>query len=234
MSLLFAARGSPFSGLKFTAYLAALAVIAGVSLVPRGPRPVKLPTPRNEKAAPAAMFDVVRMGKSADEVFDGMRAAGLPWFLRRAGVTGVWDTSQPGQLVMTLRWDGKIVGRYIERVEAIDADRTRAYFGFEPGDMALVQRLVAPVDSTLDAPGVLRAIEAEHVRAGLYGDGFRMSVLKPDAPLNLLSRFTSGVRPEPQRDRDDFLLNDAEQEEAVIRQAYRREAVEAGDAAPRL
>jgi hypothetical protein len=216
---------TPFSTMKFAAYLAALAVIAGASFVSRRPQqPVKLALAPTEKGAPAALFDVARFGKSADEVLDGMRAAGLPWFLRRAGVRGAWDTRHPGQMTLALTWNGKTIGRYIERVEPIDADRTRAYFAFEPADMALVQRLAAPVDTTLDPPGLLRAIEAEHVRASLYGDGFRLSVLKPGAPLNLLSAFTSGVWPEPKRDADQFPLSHAEEEEASVRQAYRREA----------
>jgi hypothetical protein len=232
MSWFFAARSSPYSSGKFAAYLAALAVLAGVSLVPRGPAPpVRLAVPQDGKAAPAAMFDVVRFGMSADEVLEGMRAAGVPWFLRRAGVTGVWEPGHAGLLILTLSLDGKRLGRYIERVEPIDADRTRAYFGFEPGDMALVGRLAAPVDTTLDPQGLLRAIEAEHVRASLYGDGFRLGVLKPDAPLNLMSSFTSGVRAELPRDRDDFPLDSEEQGQARVRDAYRREAAAAGAAA---
>jgi hypothetical protein len=226
---------TPFSKTKFVAYLTGLAVLAVVSFVPRGPQqPVTLALTQDGKDAPSAMFDVVRLGKAADEVLEGMRAAGLPYYLRRAGVTGDWDTSHPGQLIMTLRWDGKRVGRYIDRVEPIDADRTRAYFGFEPGDMALVQRLAARVDTTLDPQGLMRAIEAEHVRASLYDDGFRPGMLKPGAPRNLLSAFTSGVAPEPTRDTDHFPLDYAEQEEANIRQAYRREAESAGAAAPKL
>jgi hypothetical protein len=235
MRPLLAVRSTPYSPGKFAGYLAALAVLAGVSLAPREPAPpVRLPLPLDGTTAPAAAFDVVRFGMSAGEVLEGMRAAGVPWYLRRAGVTGAWDTSRPGQLVMTLSLDGKSVGRYIERVEAIDADRTRAYFGFEPGEPALVRRLVAPVDTTLDPEGLMRAIEAEHVRASLYGDGFRLSVLKPDAPVNLLSGLTSGVRAEPRRDRDDFQLDQDEEYEARVREAYRREAEEAGESAPRL
>ncbi len=226
---------TPFSKWKFAAYLTGLAVIVGASLVSRGPPPpVRLPLPQDGKGAPSTMFDVVRFGKASDEVLEGMHAAALPWFLRRAGVKGEWDTSHAGQLVMALSWNGQHVGRYIERVEPIDADRTRAYFGFEPDDMALVQRLVAPVATTLDPQGVLRAIEAEHVRASLYGDGFRLSVLRPGAPLNLLSAFTSGVTPEPTRETDHFALDYAEEEEANIRQAYRTEAKTAGAAAPKL
>lgn len=231
MISILAARNTPFSKGKFAAYLAVMALITGVSLVPRGPREtVKLTVAQDGKSAPAATFDVVRFGMAADEVLAGMRAAGLPWYLRGAGVSGVWETSHPGLLVMTLTLDGKSVGRYIERVEPIDPDRTRAYFGFEPGDPALVRRLAAPVDTTLDPEGLMRAIEAEHVRASLYGDGFRLSVLTPDAPVNLLSSFTSGVRAEPRRDRDDFELDQAEEGEARVREAYRREA----EAAPKL
>jgi hypothetical protein len=235
MNSFFAFTASPFSRTKFVAYLGGLAAIAAVSFVPLGSHPPeRILLAQDGKGAPAALFDLVRFGRPADEVVESLRQAGIPWFLRRAGVTDQMDASHPGQLVITLVWNSRVVGRYIERVEPIDADRTRVYIAFEPGDMALVRRLAAPVDTTLDPQSLLRVTLAEHVRASIDGDGFRLRVLKPGAPGNQLSAIFGALAHETRRDSDDFPLDEAEQEDATIRHAYRDEAEGGGEAAPKF
>jgi len=226
---------SPLNKPKLAAYLLAMAAIAGFSWAPLGPRagaPVALP--QDGGGPPRAVFALLRFGKPADEVLEHLPAIGIPWFLRRAGVTGTVSASGPGQIDIALSWNGSAVGRYTERVQPIDADRARVYFAFEPGDMALVQRLAAPIDSSLDPLSLLRMTLAEHVRSSLDGDGFRINVLKPDSPRHKLDALFGGIRAEPRRDSDDFQLDDADLEEASIRKAYRDEAERAGSSAPDL
>jgi hypothetical protein len=235
MMSVFALSASPFSKSKFAGYLVGVAAIAGLSFVhfgPLAPEPVALT--RDGAGAEGALFELQRFGRPADELRDRLPGIGIPWFLRRAGVLGQVDLRDPAQVVITLAWGGKIVGRYIERTQPIDADRTRLYVAFEANDMALVRRLAAPIDTTLDPPSLLRVTMAEHVRASIDGDGFRLSVLKPDAPRYKLDALFGALTPQPSRDTDNFALGDADREDAAIRQAYRDEAKRAGAAAPTL
>ncbi len=235
MISVFAFSPSRFSKAKFVIYLLGLAAIAGLSFVPFGPLPPEpIVLSQEEGGTGGALFDLLRFGKPSEEVRDALPAIGIPWFLRRAGVTGKIDASDPAQLVMTLTRNGKGFGRYIERVQPIDADRSRLYIAFEPDDMALVRDLAAPIDTTLDPPGLLRVTLAEHVRSSIDGGGFRLSVLRPGAPRNPLTALFGALRVEPRRDTDNFPLEGADRGEAAIRQAYRDEAKRAGAAAPNL
>ena len=225
----------PFSKARFAAYLLGVAAIAGLSFVHFGPRPPEPVVLKQEAGGTdGTVFELVRFGKPSDEVRNSLPAIGIPWFLRRAGVTGNIDARDPTQLVITLTRDGKDIGHYIERVQPIDADRTRLYIAFEPNDMAQVQRLAAPIDTTLDPQSLLRTTLAEHVRCSLDGGGFRLSVLRPGAPRNPLDAIFAKLKTEPRRDTDTFPLDGRDSGEAAIRKAYRDEAERAGAAAPKL
>ncbi len=240
MMSLFAFSASPFSKMKFAAYLLGLAAIAGLSFNPLGPHAAKpVVMEQDGAAAPGTEFELLRFGQPSDEVLDSLEGVGIPWFLRRAGVTGEIGArypgqSAPGQIVITLMWDGKTVGRYIERVQPIDEDRTRVYLAFEPTDMALVRRLAAPVDTTLDPLSLLRVTGAEHIRCSMDNDEFRVSVLKPDAPGFKLDAIFRAIKEQPNRDSDIFPLDSADGDGAAIRKAYRDEATRAGAAASKL
>lgn len=235
MMPVFAFSMSPFSRTKFAAYLLGLAAVAGLPLTPAGPRAAEpFALKQDGPGAQGAVFDLLRFAKPSHEILEGLPTIGIPWFMRRAGVAGQASASDPSQLVITLAWDGKIVGRYIERVQPIDADRTRLYLAFEPADMALVRRLAAPIDSTLDPLSLLRVTLAEHIRSSMDGDGFRLSVLEPDAPRSKLTAIAGALRAESRRDSDIFPLSGPDSEEAAVRQAYRDEAERAGAAAPKL
>ena len=89
------------------------------------------------------------------------------------------------------------------------------------------QNLVDSAPDTLLRRDVLQASSND-------GDGFRLSVLKPDAPRYKLDALFGALTPRPNRDTDNFALGDADREDAAIRQAYRDEAKRAGAAAPTL
>lgn len=235
MMSLFAFSTSPFSKIKFAAYLFGLVAIMGISFNPLRPHAAKpVAVEQDGATAPAAMFELLRFGRPSDEVLDDLPAIGIPWFLRRAGVTGEIGPSDPGQVVITLTLNGQTVGRYVERVLPIDADRARLYLAFEPTDMALVRRLAEPIDTTLDPLSLLRVTGAEHVRSSLDHDEFRVSVLKPDFPGFILDAIFGAVKHRPNRNSDTFPLERGESEGAAIRKAYRDEAIRAGADAPRL
>jgi hypothetical protein len=234
MMSLFAFSPSPFSKIKFAAYMLGLLVIIGISFNPsrpHAPEPVVLK--QDDAQAPGTAFQLLRFGRASDELLDELPEIGIPWFLRRAGVTGAIDASDPDQLVITLTLDGKTFGRYIERVQPIDADRTRLYLAFEPTDMEIVRRLAAPVDTTLDPVSLLRVTGAEQIRSSLDYDEFRVSVLKPDTPGFMVDAALGAIRQQP-RNTDSFPLDDREMDRAAIRRAYHDEAVRAGAAAPKL
>jgi hypothetical protein len=219
---------APFSTVKFVACLVGLMAIAGLSYAPLVLRPPEQVTVSQD------VFDLVRFSKPVEEVRDMLPTIGIPWFLRRAGVKGLIDTSDPVQMIMTLVLEGQIVGRYIERVEPIDPDRSRLYVAWAPADMTLVQRLAAPIDTSLDPASLMRVTLAEHIRSSLDGGGFQLGVLKPGALRSILSGGFGGTVAHPRRVTDDFPLEAADKEAAAIRRAYRAEAERAGAAAPGL
>ena len=235
MMSLFAFSPSSFSKLRFAVYLLGLLAITGISFNPLRPHPAEPVVLKQDGAETSgAAFQLMRFGRPPDELLDDLPEIGIPWFLRRAGVTGEIDAGDPGQLVITLTLEGKTVGRYIERVQPIDEDRSRLYIAFEPTDMELVRRLAAPIDTALDPLSLLRVTAAEHIRSSLDYDEFQVSVLKPDSPGFMLDAMFKGMRQQPNRDTDSFPLQSGEMDRAAIRRAYHDEAVRAGAGAPRL
>jgi hypothetical protein len=235
MMSLFGFSAARFSRTKFVLYLLGLAAITFASLTPARPRLAEPGAPRQESlAAQAPVFDLLRFGTPSDEILDDLPAIGIPWFMRDAGVTTrVW-LSDPGKLVTTLIWKGEVVGRYIERVQLIDADRTRLYLSFEPVDMALVSLLAAPIHSKFDPVSLLRVTLTEHVRSSMAGDSFRSSVLEPGPGRNRLDAVASALRNQQRLDSDNFPLTGDEIEAAGIRRAYQDEVKRGGAAAPDL
>jgi hypothetical protein len=235
MMSLFAFRAAPFSKTKFAAYMLGLAAITVASLTPAARHEAEPVAPKQDgPATPGAVFDLLRFGTPSDEILARLPAIGIPWFMRRAGVTTQAGASDPGQLVTTIIWNGKNVGRYIERVQPIDADRTRLTLGFEPDDMALVRLLVAPINSKIDPVSLLRVTLTEHVRSSIAGDGFRSSVLEPGSFRSRLDAAASALKREQRLDSDNFPLTGDEIEAAGIRRAYHDQAKRAGGAALKL
>ena len=214
MMSLFDFSVAPFSRTKFAATMLGLAAITLAALISVGPRAAAPKQDGPHAAAPkqdgpatqGAVFDLLRFGTSSDEVLDDLPAIGIPWFMRAAGVTAQAGVSDPGQLVTTLIWNGKNVGRFIERVEPIDEDRTRLWLAFEPDEMALARRLASPIDSKLDPVTLLRVTMTEHVRSSMAGDSFRSGVLQPVSPRNRLDAAASALRGEQRLDTDSFPL----------------------------
>src|ERR1700722_4204411 len=104
----------PFSAPKFATYLAGLAVVAGLSLSPFGNRPVPGAYAwRDDPAALAPSFDLIRFAKPRDDIEDQWEEIGIPWFLRNEGVVGVVAAEQPHRLTIALTWQGKALGRIV-------------------------------------------------------------------------------------------------------------------------
>jgi hypothetical protein len=133
-----------------------------------------------------------------------------------------------------LRWQGRALGQIIERTEAITAERTRLYLAFVPDDMDLVRRLAAPIDTSLDPVGLVRATLAEHVRSRLDGDDFNLEILQPDSLLAKLKRLGGAGGDVRHPLTDDVPPVAADPGAAAIDQAYKDEARLAGSNAPNL
>jgi hypothetical protein len=223
----FSLRSAPFSWLRFGAFMAGLAVIAGISLHRAG----DAAQTAAGQAATEAQFDVVRFGAPAEEIRGQLRQLGLPWFLRKQGASGRFDWNGDGNATLSVIWRGQSVGRFVERLVAIDADRSKLLVAFAPGDPTLLSQLVAGVDTKYDPASLLRVIMIEHARSSIEGDSFDLSVLeKSPGFLTLLFR---GVRRDEPRT-DDFPLSSRDQAAANLRRAYREEAKRAGAKASQL
>ena len=128
-------------------------------------------------------------------------------------------------------WRDQPVGRYVERLVAIDADRSKLLVAFVPGDQALLRQLVAGVDTKYDPVSLVRVVMIEHARSSIEGDSFDLSVLEK-SPGFLTLFLRSAHRDEPRT--DDFPLPRRDQEAANLRRAYREEAKRAGANASQL
>jgi hypothetical protein len=238
----FSLSSAPFSWLRFGAFMASLAVIAGVSLLAaeapdraRDAAPTAAGQPATTEAGqPAtteAQFGVVRFGAPTEEIRGQLRQLGLPWFLRRQGASGQFDWDGDGNATLRVTWRGQSVGRFVERLVAIDADRSKLLIAFAPDDPALLRQLVAGVDTKYDPASLLRVVMIEHARSGIEGDSFDVGVLeKSPGFLALVIKGARGGAPQT----DDFPLSSRDQEAANLRRAYREEAKRAGDKAPQL
>ena len=128
-------------------------------------------------------------------------------------------------------WRGQSVGRFVERLVAIDADRSKLLVAFAPDDPALLRQLVAGVDTKYDPVSLMRVVMIEHARSSIEGDSFDVSVLEK-SPGFLALVFRGARRVEPRT--DDFPLSSRDQAAANLRRAYREEAKRAGAKASQL
>jgi hypothetical protein len=124
----FSLTSAPFSWLRFGAFMAGLAVIAGFSLLSarapeRGRDAAQIAA--GQTATTEAQFDVVRFGAPAEEIRGQLRQLGLPWFLRKQGASGQFDWDGDSNATLRVIWHGQSVGRFVERLVAIDADRSK-------------------------------------------------------------------------------------------------------------
>ena len=229
----FSLRSAPFSWLRFGAFMAGLAVIAGISLLP-----AKAPDLARDPAQTAAghatteaQFGVVRFGAPAEEIRGQLRQLGLPWFLRKQGASGQFDWDGDSSATLTVIWRGQSVGRFVERLVAIDADRSKLLVAFAPADPALLRQLVAGVETEYDPVSLMRVVMIEHARSSIEGDSFDVSVLEKNPGfLKLVLRGVRGAEPRT----DDFPLSSRDQGAANLRRAYREEARRAGVKASQL
>ncbi len=230
----FSLRSAPFSGLRFGAFMAGLAVIAGISLL-LAEAPDRAgdaaQTAAGQAASTEAEFGVVRFGAPAEEIREQLRQLGLPWFLRKQGASGQFDWDGDSNAALRVIWRGQSVGRFVERLVAIDADRSKLLVAFAPGDPALLRQLVAGVDTKYDPVSLMRVVMIEHARSSIEGDTFDVSVLEKSP--GFLARVFRGVRRDEPRT-DDFPLSDRDQAAANLRRAYREEAKRAGAKASQL
>jgi hypothetical protein len=229
----FSLRSAPFSWLRFGAFMAGLAVIAGISLLsaeaPDRARDVAQTAA--EQATTEAQFGVVRFGAPAEEIRGQLRQLGLPWFLRKQGASGQFDWDGDSNATLRVIWRGQSVGRFVERLVAIDADRSKLLVAFVPDDPTLLRRLVAGIDTRYDPVSLMRVVMIEHTRSSIEGDSFDLSVLEKN-PGFLTLVFRGARRVEPRT--DDFPLSSRDQEAANLRRAYREEAKRAGVKASQL
>ena len=230
----FSLRSAPFSWLRFGAFMAGLAVIAGFSVLPaKAPDRARdaAQTAAGQAATTEAQFAVVRFGAPAEEIRGQLRQLGLPWFLRKQGASGQFDWDGDSNATLRVIWRGQSVGRFVERLVAIDADRSKLLVAFAPADPTLLRQLVAGVDTEYDPVSLMRVVMIEHARSSIEGDSFDVSVLeKSPGFLKLVFRGARGVEPRT----DDFPLSGRDQAAANLRRAYREEANRAGAKASQL
>jgi hypothetical protein len=219
----------PFSAPKFAIYLGALAVVTGLSLSPFGNRAVPGAYPwRDDPAAQAPSFDLIRFAKPLDDIEVQWEEIGIPWFLRNAGVVGVVAADQQHRLTISLTWQGKALGRIVEKTEMITPGGTRLYLAFVPDDMALVRQLAAPIDTTLDPVGLIQTTLDEHVRSRLDGESFDLSILKPGSLETMLLHMLHASDALRHPATDNFPASTIDTGAAAIEKAYRDEARLAG------
>lgn len=224
----FSLRSTPFSWLRFGAFMAGLAVIAGFSLLRA--RDAAQAT-AGQAATAEAQFGVVRFGAPAEEIRGQLRQLGLPWFLRRQGASGQFDWGGDGNATLGVTWRGQPVGRFVEQLVAIDTDRSKLLVAFAPADPALLRQLVAGIDTKYDPVSLMRVVMIEHARSSIEGDSFDVSLLEQN-PGFLMLFFRGARRAEPRT--DDFPLSTRDQAAANLRRAYRDEAKRAGAKASQL
>ena len=219
----FSLRSTPFSWLRFGAFMAGLAVIAGFSLftawAPDRARDAA-PTAAGQAATTEAQFGVVRFGAPAEEIRGQLRLLGLPWFLRKQGASGQFDWGGDRNATLRVIWRDQPVGHFVERLVAIDADRSKLFVAFAPADPALLRQLVAGIDTKYDPVSLMRVVMIEHARSSIEDDSFDLSVLEKNPGFfTLLIR--GARRAEPRT--DDFPLSSRDQAAANLRRAYREE-----------
>ena len=228
----FSLRATPFSWLRFGAFMAGLAVIAGFSLLAaRAPDRDAAQTAAGQAATTEEQFGGVRFGAPAEEIRGQLRQLGLPWFLRRQGASGQFDWGDDSNATLSVIWRDQPVGRFVERLVAIDADRSKLLVAFAPADPALLRQLVAGIDTKHDPVSLMRVVMIEHARSSIEGDSFDVSILEKN-PGFLTLVFRGARRAEPRT--DDFPLSSRDQATANLRRAYREEARRAGVKASQL
>jgi hypothetical protein len=208
-------RETPFSWPRFLGFLACLALVAVLSLMSGRSQAVLPP-----EGGPAR--ESLRLGRPMAELYPELRQIGLPWFLRRAGSKAAISGDGASELAFDVELSGHKLGRYVERLERLDDDRTKIWISFEVSDAQAVASLAAPVKSRFSPADLLRTILKEHIRSELSGDGFDLSVLEnTHAPLvSLFSRLISHARPCPPPRTDDFPLCGEDATAAKVRRAY--------------
>jgi hypothetical protein len=174
-------------------------------------------------------FTVLRFGRPAEEIRRQLPLVGLPWFLRRAGATGAFADSG-GKLSIEVVVQGRKLGRYVEWLAPIDADRSKLIITFVPADAALLGDLVASLNTAFDPPTLMRVVMMEHTRSTLADEPFNLGVLDgaPNSPAGsfLEKVHNLGMCPSPQT--DDFPLCDRDRYAANIRHATGAKAAPAG------
>ena len=217
----------PFSAPKLLAYLAAMAAIAYLSLNPLTTGPAQ-PAQLAPESDGAPNFDIIRFAKPREEIEDQWVQIGIPWLLRNEGVAAQPAPAPPHQLVIDLIWQNQKLGRIIEKTESITPNFTRLLLAFVPDNIALVQRLAAPIDTSLSPLGLMQATLDEHLRASLDDDEFDLNILKPGSFAALLPRFLGAGNDTRHPARDDAPLEAIDPAAAAIENAYRAEAAQAG------
>ena len=208
-------RETPFSWPRFAAYLAGLAVVAGLSLV----------TERSEAVAPPGggpAREPLRLGRPVAELYPQLRQIGLPWYLRRAGAKADISGDGAAELVFDVEISGHKLGRYVEHLERLDDDRAKLWLSFEPVDPQAVAALAAPVNSRLADADLLRALLKEHIRSELADESFDLDVLdNRHMPfIALSSRWLHTLHPCPPPKTDDFALCGPDLAAATERHAH--------------
>lgn len=182
------------------------------------------------KVAPAEKpFTVLRLGRPAEEIRRQLPLVGLPSFLKRLGASGAF-VDDGGDLSIEIVVQGKMIGRYVERLVPIDADRSKLFVDFVPADAALLADLLASLETAYDPPTLMRVVMMEHTRSTLAGESFNLRVLD-GAPNSSGGTFDEklndlGMCPPPQT--DHFPLCDRDRYAANIRRAPHEEAAPAG------
>jgi hypothetical protein len=202
---------------------AMLAMLADQHQIPAQPQASATVAP-SEKP-----FTVLRFGRPAEEIRRQLPLVGLPWFLKRLGATGAY-VDDGGEFSIEVVVQGKKIGRYVERLVPIDADRSKLFVDFVPADAALLADLVASLETAYDPPTLMRVVMFEHTRSAIAGESFNLRVLD-GAPSSSGGTFLEKLRnlgmcPPPQT--DDFPLCDRDRDAANIRHATGAKAAPAG------
>jgi hypothetical protein len=237
----FALRSTPFHWLRFSLYMAGLAALtAGSFAIGRNaPAAEKLAVVAHDAPAPAPAgadsVETVRLCMSEEDLLGDLPRLGIPWFLRRQGATARFESRGETEIAIEVSYQGKTAGDYVERLTALDTERTRIQIEFVPKDMDLLTQLAKPIDTSLDPASLMRVVMAEHVRSNMTGAPFDFNVLseKSVPSVSTFGKAFVAIANGPRQNGDDIVCPNASHN-ANIRRAYREEAQKAGAHADKL
>jgi hypothetical protein len=228
--LMLAKQASPFAQAQAKLALAereynqaTLAMLADQYQIPAQPQASATVAP-SEKP-----FTVLRFGRPVEDIRRQLPLVGLPWFLKRLGATGAF-VDDDDEFSIEVVVQGKKIGRYVERLVPIDADRSKLFVDFVPADAALLADLVASLETAYDPPTLMRVVMMEHTRSAIAGESFDLRVLDGDPNSSggtFLEKLRNlGMCPPPKT--DDFPLCDRDRYAADIRHANGAKAAPGG------